>query len=121
MEIPGLGIEPTPQQQPEPLWRQHWIFNSPSQEGTPLSYFFTGKSFPLPLPSHAIFCGSRSPETEQGEGLAEARLGVLEPRAPCGLSPYLPQPTMLGHPQDRGTAAALGQSSFLFRVSEPLG
>ena len=36
VEIPGPGLELTPQQQPQPLQWQHWVLNPLCHKGTPL-------------------------------------------------------------------------------------
>jgi len=39
VEVPGPGIQPTPQQWPKPLWWQHWILNLLHHKRTPQSPF----------------------------------------------------------------------------------
>ena len=41
MEVPGLGIKPVPQQQPEPQQKQHQILNPLSHQGTPNNHALT--------------------------------------------------------------------------------
>ena len=41
-EVPGSGMEPTPQQQPEPLQGQHWILNPLCPKRIPQHLFELG-------------------------------------------------------------------------------